>query len=123
MIIDRKEVQRLASCLHGILEHVRAIPQTVEVNRDVAIGVLEASQKQVNGWLAADPRWRPISEVPGSIPSAWIYGKAIGVRQGNLGKFNDGVIFGNVAGFHGCVVRDWEATHWMPCDAPEAPKS
>ena len=65
--------------------------------------------------------WQSFDDLTHGQIDAWIYGPQMGVQLGKVGRFSDGVAFGNVPGLHGCVVRDWGATHWMPCDVPEPP--
>jgi len=52
MSIDRLEIEILRERLRAALEHVEATPRlAIEVNREVAIGVLKGSLKQIDKWL------------------------------------------------------------------------
>ena len=136
MNVDRIAVEVVRERLRITLEHVKAVPNcdcnvsidpevpnTNDVNRDVAIALLQGTIKEIDGWLDNEPpAWRPISDVPGLVPSAWIFIPDAGVIHGSLGKFNDGCVHGKGDALHGCIVRDWGATTWMPCPIPERPK-
>lgn len=121
MNVDRIAVEVLRERLRGTLESVAFGTRPM---REETVGVLKSCIAKIDEWLDNEPpTWRPISEVTGPVPSAWIFVPNAGVLRGTLGRFNDGCIFGNVSGFNGCIVRDWEATMWMPCPTPEGPKS
>ncbi len=46
------ELAALKGMLEGALDHAKATPETVAVNRQVAIKLLEESIKKIDGWLS-----------------------------------------------------------------------
>jgi len=69
------------------------------------------------------PAWESLDSLP---PVAWgehglsalVWSPQFGVQMGEIGMWPDGPR-GSVGGYHGCAVRDWGVTMWMP--APPAP--
>lgn len=66
--------------------------------------------------------WQPIETAPNVAwrdrgPEALVWSPQLGIKVGEIGNWPDGPR-GNVGAYHGCAVRDWGVTHWMPLPAP-----
>jgi hypothetical protein len=70
----------------------------------------------------ANMEWQPIETAPETAwgdrgTDALLYSPEFGVKAGDIGNYGDGPR-AHAGGYHGCAVRDWGVTHWMPLPAP-----
>lgn len=68
--------------------------------------------------------WQPIETAPKCAGfdtghQALLYSPSVGIHTGHIGSHTFGLV-GSISGFHGCAIRDWGVTHWMPLPDPPA---
>lgn len=66
--------------------------------------------------------WQDLSLAPDVVWGchglrALVWSHEFGIQCGEIGNWPDGPR-GSVSGYHGCAVRDWHVSHWMPLPAP-----